>query len=80
SVDTSTEFEIQRALSELFENRTTFIITQRLSSVKDADYIVVLKDGEIAEEGTHEQLMAKEGIYYRLYQTQVAEASGKEEG
>jgi len=79
SVDTSTEFEIQRALSELFENRTTFIITQRLSSVKDADYIIVLEDGEIAEEGTHEQLMAKEDIYYRLYQTQVAEASGKEE-
>ena len=73
SVDTQTEYEIQLALEELFEDRTTFIITQRLSSVRGADYIVVLDGGEIAEEGTHEQLMAKHGIYNRLYQTQVAD-------
>ena len=79
SVDTSTEFEIQRALKELFEDRTTFIITQRLSSVKDADYIIILEDGSIAEEGTHEELMVREGTYYRLYQTQIAEARGTEE-
>ena len=76
SVDTQTEFEIQQALEELFENRTTFIITQRLSSVRKADYIVVLEKGEIEEEGTHEQLIAKKGAYYRLYQTQIA---GEEE-
>jgi ATP-binding cassette subfamily B protein len=78
SVDTGTEFEIQRELAELFEDRTTFIITQRLSSVKDADYIIVLEDGEIAEEGNHDELMSREGIYHRLYQTQIAEGSDME--
>jgi ATP-binding cassette subfamily B protein len=71
SVDMQTEFEIQQALEELFENRTTFIITQRLSSIRKAKYIVVLEGGEIIEEGTHEQLMANKGIYYKLYLTQV---------
>jgi len=78
SVDTQTEYEIQRALEELFEDRTTFIITQRLSSVKGADYIVVLEGGEIAEEATHEELIEKKGIYYRLYQTQVTEEMQEE--
>jgi len=78
SVDTGTEFEIQKALKELFDNRTTFIITQRLSSVKDADYIIVLDNGEICEEGTHNELMKREGIYYKLYQTQITEAKGEE--
>lgn len=78
SVDTETEFEIQKALKELFEDRTTFIITQRLSSVKDADYIIVLEDGLIVENGSHDELMAKDGIYRKLYQTQIAEARGEE--
>lgn len=73
SVDTQTEYEIQLALDELLENRTTFIITQRLSSIKKADYIVVLEDGKIAEEGQHRDLMDKQGIYYKLYRTQVSE-------
>lgn len=76
SVDTQTEYEIQRALDELLENRTTFIITQRLSSIKKADYIIVLEDGEIAEEGVHDDLMEQGGIYYKLYQTQIAGADG----
>lgn len=78
SVDTGTEFEIQRALKELFEDRTAIIITQRLSSVKDADYIIVLEDGEIVEEGHHEELMANEENYFKLYQTQIAEARREE--
>jgi ATP-binding cassette subfamily B protein len=73
SVDTQTEYEIQQALDELLFNRTTFIITQRLSSIKKADYIIVLDDGAIAEEGTHEVLMAMDGIYRKLYETQIAE-------
>ena len=77
SVDTKTEFEIQEALAELLRGRTTFIITQRLSSVKGADYIVVLEDGVIREEGTHEELMELGGVYRQLYQTQIA---GAEEG
>jgi ATP-binding cassette subfamily B protein len=75
SVDTHTEYEIQQALDELLENRTTFIITQRLSSIKKADYIIVLEDGEIAQEGTHDELYAREGIYRKLYETQISEAA-----
>ena len=77
SVDTQTEYEIQQALDELLENRTTFIITQRLSSIKKADYIIVLEDGVIAEEGGREQLMELDGIYRQLYDTQI---SGAREG
>ena len=76
SVDTKTEYEIQQALDELLENRTTFIITQRLSSIKKADYIIVLEDGAIAEEGGHEKLMELDGIYRQLYDTQISGARG----
>jgi ABC-type multidrug transport system fused ATPase/permease subunit len=78
SVDTQTEYEIQQALDELLENRTTFIITQRLSSIKKADYIIVLEDGEIREEGSHEKLMELNGIYRRLYDTQISGIRGGE--
>ena len=76
SVDTQTEYEIQQALDQLLENRTTFVITQRLSSIKKADYIIVLEDGAIAEEGSHEHLMALDGIYRKLYDTQITGARG----
>ncbi|RLI06776.1 ABC transporter ATP-binding protein, partial [Candidatus Bathyarchaeota archaeon] len=69
SVDVDTEYEIQQALSALLKNRTAFIVTQRISTIRNADKIVVIKDGRIVEEGDHETLMAKKGLYYRLYQT-----------
>jgi len=78
-VDTQTEFEIQKALEKLFENRTTFIITQRLSSIRNADYIIVLEKGKIVEEGTHNQLLVKKGSYYRLYQTQLVKVRRSDE-
>jgi ATP-binding cassette subfamily B protein len=78
SVDTQTENEIQQALDELMANRTTFIITQRLSSIKKANYIVVLDNGVIIEAGTHNQLISQEGIYKKLYETQVSGGARRE--
>jgi ABC-type multidrug transport system fused ATPase/permease subunit len=69
SVDVETEYEIQQALQALFKNRTTFVITQRVSTIRNADKIVVLENGEIVEEGTHKSLLAKKGAYYKIYQT-----------
>jgi len=69
SVDVDTEYEIQQALSALLKNRTTFVITQRVSTIRNADKIVVLENGRIVEEGNHESLMDKRGAYYKIYQT-----------
>jgi len=72
SVDIETEYQIQKALQALLKNRTTFVITQRLSTIKNADKIVVLDAGSVAEIGTHNELMTKNGLYRRIYETQLA--------
>jgi len=77
SVDTETEHLIQNALATLMKNRSTFVIAQRLSTVKRADKIVILEDGEVAEQGTHDELLRKDGIYAEIYETQFRQ---QEEG
>ena len=71
-VDTKTEHEIQKALDELRKDRTTFVITQRLSTIKNADRIIVLDNGKIEEIGTHKELLSLKGIYSQIYETQFA--------
>ena len=74
SVDTRTEILIQKAMDELMKNRTSFIIAHRLSTIKNADLILVLNDGDIVEQGTHEELLKKGGFYSTLYNSQFEEA------
>jgi ATP-binding cassette subfamily B multidrug efflux pump len=70
SVDTRTEARIQKALLRLMENRTSFVIAHRLSTIRDADNVVVIRDGEIVEQGSHQQLLDKRGFYHHLYLSQ----------
>lgn len=77
SVDTRTEIAIQRAMDRLMEGRTSFIIAHRLSTIRDADMILVMKDGDIVETGKHEELLARGGFYAELYQSQFANAAGE---
>lgn len=75
SVDTRTELLIQRAMDKLTENRTSFVIAHRLSTIKNADLILVMKDGDVIESGTHETLMQQNGFYAALYNSQFDQAS-----
>lgn len=75
AVDTRTELQIQRAMDELMRNRTSFVIAHRLSTIKNADLILVLKDGDIVESGTHTQLLAQNGFYAELYNSQFEESA-----
>ncbi len=75
SVDTRTEQVIQTAMDRLMENRTSFVIAHRLSTIKNSDLILVLKDGDVIESGTHEDLLAQKGFYAELYNSQFEQAS-----
>ena len=70
SVDTRTEVLIQKAMDNLMKGRTSFVIAHRLSTSRDADMILVMKDGDIVEQGNHEELLAKGGFYADLYNSQ----------
>ena len=74
SIDTRTEQKIQKAMDELMKNRTSFVIAHRLSTIKNADLILVLKDGDIIESGNHQELMSKNGFYADLYNSQFEQA------
>ena len=75
SIDTRTEIKIQQAFAKLMEGRTTFIVAHRLSTIREADVILVMKDGKIIEQGNHEELMAKGGFYQNLYNSQFVKVS-----
>ncbi|MDO5134897.1 MAG: ABC transporter ATP-binding protein [Eubacteriales bacterium] len=74
SVDTRTEVQIQKAMDNLMRGRTSFVIAHRLSTIKDADLILVMKDGDIIEQGNHEELLKKKGFYAELYNSQFEKA------
>ena len=74
SVDSTTEKEIQKALDNLVQGRTTIAIAHRLSTLRKADRLIVLDKGQVIEEGSHDQLMAVQGVYHRMYETQARQA------
>ena len=73
SVDTRTEALIERGMDQLMEGRTVFVIAHRLSTIRNADLILVLQEGDIVEQGTHDELLVKGGVYAELYNSQFAE-------
>ena len=73
SVDTRTEVAIQKAMDHLMKGRTSFVIAHRLSTIRDADMILVMKDGDIVEQGRHGELLKKQGFYANLYNSQFEE-------
>ncbi|MBE6829820.1 MAG: ATP-binding cassette domain-containing protein, partial [Ruminococcaceae bacterium] len=78
SVDTRTELLIQKAMDHLMKGRTSFVIAHRLSTIRDADTILVMKDGDIVEQGNHEELLGRNGFYANLYNSQFVRAEALE--
>ena len=72
SIDTRTEIKIQKAFDTMMQGRTSFIVAHRLSTIREADVILVMKEGHIVEQGRHEELLQKQGFYAKLYQSQFA--------
>ena len=72
SIDTRTEIKIQQAFARMMKGRTSFIVAHRLSTIREADIILVMKDGNIIEQGNHEELLAQNGFYAELYNSQFA--------
>ena len=70
SIDTRTEIKVQNAFAKLMKGRTSFVVAHRLSTIKESDVILVMKDGDIIEQGSHEELMQKDGFYAQLYNSQ----------
>jgi ATP-binding cassette subfamily B protein len=70
NVDTRTEIEVQKAMRTLMKGKTCFVIAHRLSTIRNADMILVMQDGNVAEQGTHDELTKKDGIYAALYRAQ----------
>ena len=73
SIDTRTELQVQTAFDELMAGRTSFVVAHRLSTIRNADCILVMRDGEIIERGTHDELLAADGFYADLYRSQFAQ-------
>ena len=73
SIDTRTEIQIQKAFQKMMQGRTSFIVAHRLSTIREADVILVMKDGNIIEQGDHKTLLTRNGFYAELYQSQFAE-------
>ena len=70
SIDTRTEQRIQKSFNKMMNGRTSFVVAHRLSTIKESDLILVMKDGAVIEQGTHEQLLEMQGFYYELYNSQ----------
>ena len=74
SIDTRTERRIQKAFAVLMEKRTSFVVAHRLSTIKESDLILVMRDGSVIEQGRHEELLAAGGFYHTLYHSQFAKS------